>query len=300
MNVNPGAFDTTNPPQSTYYFPQTATNLANNFVNPVNDASMYGLGGEPYQRYAKFESLLFPLIDPDAVNTTDRRLMTSTAASGVYTLFAEGRNDFLIQQTNFRGLPTNDYLVGKTAILPHDVRVEATIFAEEGSFFVIPGQWFNPNPNDRRDNYAFLGSSEAERQQRRLENFGSGPGMPFYGEPPDVRITIVGAISENMPPSIDQQSQWVKKWGWIPRELGATGQRIPAQHVPNGFDLNNNQWVPNLNVVYDPVLATARANGFSNDPNANPVIRQDAFGRTLPPLPRLPVGPALAFFGEVR
>ncbi len=296
MDVNLGL------PQPRYYFPKTATNLANNALPAFNAATtpIYGLGAEPYQRAGRFESILFPLVDPNAVNTSDRRYMTATSASGAYTLFAEGRNEIQIEQTNFGGLPTNDYLVAKTAILPHDIRIEATIFAEEGSFFVIPGQWFNPIPNDRRDIYNSWPGSVAEKQQRRLEEHGSGPGMPFYGEPPDVRITIVGAISENMPPSIDQQSQWVKKWGWIPREIGGTGWRIPAQHVPNGYDLNSTQWVPNLSVVYDPVLATARVNGFNNDPNANPFIRQDAFGRALPPLPRLPVGPALAFFGEVR
>jgi len=258
------------------------------------------LGGEPYQRFGKFESILFPLVDPASVNVADPRLMVSTNDSGRYRLYGEGTNDFLLKQTNFSGVATNDYLVARSAIVPHDIRIEATIFAEEGSFFVIPGQWSNPNPNDRRDTYSDLGSNDAERQQRRLEDFGSYPGMPFYGEPPDIKITIVGAISENMPPSIDQQSEWMRKWGWIPRDLGATGTRIPAQHVPGGYDLNVNEWVPNLAVVYDPVLATGRAAGFNNDTNQNPVIRQDDYGRPLPPLPRLPVSPALAFFGEAR
>ncbi|MEZ0327685.1 MAG: hypothetical protein ACAH95_17450 [Fimbriimonas sp.] len=297
MDVNAGLL-----PQPRYYFPKSATNLANNATPAINGATtpIYGMGGEPYQIYGKFESIFFPLIDPNAVNTSDRRYLTSTAASGVYSLFAEGTNEFTLQQTNFGGEATNDYLIGKTALIPHDIRIEATIFAEEGSFFVIPGQWFNPNPNDLRETYNLDPGTTAEKNQHRLEAYGSTPGMPFFGEPPDVRITIVGAVSENMPPTIDQQSQWVKKWGWIPRDIGASGLRIPAQHVPNGYDLNTNQWVPNLSIVYDPVLATARVNGFNNDPNANPIIRQDAFGRALPPLPRLPVGPALAFFGEVR
>jgi hypothetical protein len=298
MDINRGVFD----PNVAYFFPQSPTNLANAALPNIDPTTtpIYGMGGEPYQRYTKFESILFPLVDPNTVNTTDKRLMRANNANGRYTLFAEGQNQFSISQTNFGGLTTNDYLIGRTAIVPHDIRIEATIFAEEGSFFVIPGQWFNPNPNDRRDVYDNTPGSNAEKQQRRLEDFGSYPGMPFYGEPPDVRITIVGAISENMPPTIDQQSQWMKKWGWIPTDLGASGVKIPAQHIPNGYDPNDNGWVPNINVIYDPVLATARANGFNNDPNANPFIRQDAYGRALPPLPRLPVGPALAFFGEVR
>ena len=298
MDINRGVFG----PAIKYYFPQTPTNLANAALPNIDPTTtpIYGMGGEPYQRYTKFESILFPLVDPNSVNTTDKRLMSTDDAKGRYFLFAEGQNQFSLSQTNFGGLTTNDYLIGKTAIVPHDIRIEATMFAEEGSFFVIPGQWTNPNPNDRRDAYDAMSGSEAEKQQRRLEDFGSHPGMPFYGEPPDVRITIMGAISENMPPTIDQQSQWMKKWGWIPTDLGASGVKIPGQHVPNGYDPNTSGWVPNINVIYDPVLATARANGFNNDPNANPFIRQDAYGRALPPLPRLPVGPALAFFGEVR
>jgi hypothetical protein len=304
-DVNPGV-----PGVSTYFFPKSATNLANNVAPPGDTTTpMYGLGGEPYQRYGKFESILFPLVEPQTVNTTDQRYLVANNVNGTYLQFAEGQNELVIKTSNYGGIPTNDYLIGKLAILPHDIKIEATLFAEEGSFFVIPGQWFNPNPNDRRDTYDALGTTPDERAQRRLENFGSYPGMPFYGEPADVRISIVGAISENMPATIDQQSQWMKKWGWIPRELGATGMTIPDQHVPYDQNLATPtyrrpgatwDWVPNLIVSYDPVLATARVNGFNNDPATNPFVRTDEFGRALPPLPRLPVGPALAFFGEVR
>jgi hypothetical protein len=300
-NINYGPFDTATPPQSTYYFPRNGTNIAAGANSPYpNTVPLYGQGGEPYQRYGKFESILFPLVDPTTANTADPRFIRSTSESGQYTIFSEGLNDLFIRQSNFGGIPTNDYLLGKAAVVPHDIRIEATIFAEEGSFFVIPGQWFNPNPNDRRDAYMGLGSTPEERAQRRVENFGSYPGMPFYGEAPDVRVQIIGAVSENMPPTIDQQSEWMRKWGWIPREIGATGVLIPGQHVPRGHNLTTSQWVPNLTVIYDPVLATARSAGFNPYTNQNPPVRVDEYGRPLPPLPRLPVSPALAFFGETN
>ncbi|MCA1947310.1 MAG: hypothetical protein LDL55_04240, partial [Armatimonadetes bacterium] len=163
----------------------------------------------------------------------------------------------------------------------------------------IPGPWFNPNPNDTRERYQALGATKSERDQARLEAFGAMPGTPFYGEPLDVRVVLVGSVSQNMPVPISQQAEWLRKWGWIPREIGATGRKIPWVHVPEGFDLSDPDTfaVPNLILAYDPALATGRAGGF--DPNS-PYVRYDEFGRPLPPMPRLPVSPTLAYFGEVN
>ena len=41
------------------------------------------------------------------------------------------------------GLPL---VTPSSASRPLDVRVEALIYAQEGSFFLIPGPWFNPEP----------------------------------------------------------------------------------------------------------------------------------------------------------
>ena len=108
-------------------------------------------------------------------------------------------------------------------------------------------------------------------------------------------------MAENLPPPIAVQSEWVRKWGWIPRRLGGTGIGIPKQHVPGVTDadkrnyLNTRNFVPNLTIQYDPVLATGRL----NDPNRLIPIRADAYGRPLPPMPRLPVSPKLTYFGEL-
>lgn len=314
LNINQGAFDTATPPnppaggqnpvglpQSTYYFQMSISNLMATLLAPPPAAFyIYGMGEQDYQRFANFETAMFPLVDPSTVNVSDPRFMVSNNNQGLYTLFSEGTNDFLFHPTNYSPLSGGNYMLGKVTVVPHDVKIEASIFAENGSFFVIPGQWTNPNSQDRRDTYASLGADDDERRAVRLEKYGAYPGAPFYGEAPDVRVNIVGAISENMPPSMDEQSEWIKKLGWIPRDLGASGLRIPSQHVPSGVDINTTPWVPNLTLAYDPVLATARAAGFNNDPVANPLVRVDDYGRALPPLPRLPVSPALAFFGEVR
>jgi hypothetical protein len=141
--------------------------------------------------------------------------------------------------------------------------------------------------------------------------------MPFYGEPLDVKIQIFGAVTENMPPPIGQQAEWLKKWGWIPRYHGATGELIPQQHT-SGLDVTpggaNVMYVPNITITYDPALATGRNEGFVGVAgpavDINTMIRyqgvdvngdgsNDVF-YALPPLPRLPVSPTLAYFGEVN
>jgi len=289
-------------PDPSPYFFLRANNTASAYIPGVSQTiQQYGLGTEIDQRYSKFEQTGFTLIDPTAATmSTDGQRIISSAVSGTYSVFSEGINELLTRQVPLSGSPTNDYLLGRMALIPNDIHIDAAIYAEEGSFFVIPGPWFNPNPNDRRDTYLTGGATKAERDTVRFENFGAWPTMPFYGEPIDVRIVINGAVSENMPPPASVQAQWLQKWGWIPADQAATGQLIPGQHVPPLYSAASGTYVPNLIVNYDPVLATARSGGFVTDNSANTLIRVDSYGRPLPPLPRLPVSPVLAYFGEVH
>jgi len=335
-------------PDWVYLFQLTANNAAS---QPYFDAfptltsndfePIYGLGVEPWQRYSKFESNAFPLVENDFTWDTGEAspkpnfilegdyTPSNPDKPGDYVLFTGKSNELEIKHNNIGSDPTNDYLLARVAAVPADVRIEASMFAENGSFFVIPGPPFNPDPNDRRDvfntavmGYGGFGSSSAIQQalQDRLENFGSSPSTPFYGEPLDVKISIIGSISENMPAPIDQQAQWIKRWGWIPAQeaalfdysapVGLDGKIkptfIPKSHVPAGYYIANppaghptDEYVPNLILTYDPVLATGRINGFDTAAT-NLDVRTDRFGRTLPPLPRLPVSPTLAYFGEVN
>lgn len=273
---------------------------------------LYGLGSDPWQRYSRFELRAFDLLaQPSGViySPTDGRI---DQAGGVnYKLFA-GSNDLVLRPGSIASVSTNDTLIGRVALTPSEAKIEASIFAEQGSFFVIPGPWFNPNPNDRHDQYtarvnalqaAPFNLSVVEANTRaareRLEAYGAAPWVPFYGEPLDVRLSIVGSVAENLPPPIAVQSEWVRKWGWIPRRIGAATNPvngnlvgIPKQHVPAGYDITNHNFVPNLSIQYDPMLATGRSSSLVP-------IRQDNFNRPLPPMPRLPVSPRLAYFGEL-
>jgi type II secretory pathway pseudopilin PulG len=271
---------------------------------------LYGLGSEPWQRYSRFELRAFDLLAQPTSATYSATNNRIDQSGGIdYKLFG-GPNSLLMRPGSIASVSTNDTLIGRVAVTPADVKIEASIFAEQGSFFVIPGPWFNPNPNDRHDQYqarvaALTGQglsatqANARAARERLEAYGAAPWVPFYGEPLDVRLSIVGSVAENLPPPISVQSEWVRKWGWIPRYIGAEIDSttsnpigIPKQHVPAGYDLTTHNFVPNLTIQYDPILATGRS------PSYVP-IRQDSFGRPLPPMPRLPVSPRLAYFGEL-
>lgn len=282
--VNPAPHDYRNP----------SVNSATPYYGGTH-APIYGLGDESWQRSPKFESQGFPMVQSNFTNVDPE--LDAVAPVGSYTLLMDESNYFNFRSNNVGPGSTNDYLLARAALIPHDVLIEASMFAEDGSFFVIPGPWFNPDANDRRDRYSLLGATPAERALNRRENYGAFASMPFYGEPPDIRVRIIGAISENMPPPISQQAEWIRKWGWIPKELGSTGRLIPWQHVPDGYDPSGSTLaVPNLIVSYDLDLATAKADGFGG----TTYIRTDSMDRPLPPMPRLPVSPTLAYFGELN
>jgi hypothetical protein len=314
LDVNPGL------PNPRYNFAMTPTNAA---TQPWLDAGgtgdqIYGLGSEAWQRYSKFEMASFPLVD-GTFNYANGEFTSASSPLGRFTYLTQYGNDVAWAPTSIGSISTNDYLIARAAIAPGNVKIEATIFAEEGSFFVIPGQWFNPNPNDRRDAYRAaistyqsdqgltLVQATAAANADRLTNYGAFPEAPFYGEPVDVKVEVIGSVSENMPPPISQQAEWLKKWGWVPIELGASGRRIPSSHtrnLPTGYDPNTKLVVPNLTITYDSALATDRTLGFNlTAPNTEFIrSRVDELGRVqaMPPIPRMPVSPTLAYFGDER
>ena len=318
FNVNPGQNEATFP--SAFAFDNVdpdglIANTAAVYTGMGTGTSLiYGLGSEPWQRAPRFETRTFPLLmDPGTAtyNATGGTIAQAGAPHGAFALLS-GLNDLLFTPSSITNVSTNNTLIGRVAVVPAEARIEASIFAEQGSFFVIPGPWFNPNPNDTHSAYAsrvaalqgqgFNAAQSGFRADReRLEGYGTGRGVPFYGEPQDVKLTVVGSVAENLPPPIAVQSEWMRKWGWIPRRLGGTGVGIPKQHVPGATDadkrayLNGRNFVPNLVIQYDPVLATGRV----NDPNRLTPIRADSYGRPLPPMPRLPVSPKLTYFGEL-
>ena len=129
-----------------------------------------------------------------------------------------------------------NYFATRIGIAPLDVRIEAVMYAQEGSFFIIPGPWLNPNPEDTYEAYVSQDPANTANQNLKrpedsssddatnpLKNRRVDPSFPFYRQPQDIRMTFFGAITENLPAEVGDQSAWLEKWGWVPRYQGATG-----------------------------------------------------------------------------
>lgn len=165
------------------------------------------------------------------------------------------------------------YWLSRVATSPMDIRIEAVLYAQDGSFFVIPGEWMNTDANDQRGPTAAgsLRYNDPVRAGWRKEDLAGGPSAwPFYAEPPDIRVVIDGAVSENKPADKDYQTAWSQHWGWTPVVR------------PDGTNSAHNG--EGLVYLYDNDLRIP--------------LRYDKFGRALPPMPALPVSPDLVFFGE--
>ena len=317
LNVNTGLAS------SPFLFNLDANNGASALLNPgtyiepgytnVGWASFYGLGIDSWQRSPQFETAGFQLADnADFVYAPGSLSLTGQPSnlSGTYTIAEESTNDLTFRLNSIGGVTAAPYMLAQAAIVPSDIRIEASMFAEEGSFFVIPGNWFNTNSYDTRiawlskvqENIASgLNPAQAATAADlfRLNSWGAFPEAPFFGEPIDVKITIFGAVSENVTPTASQQAEYLRKWGWIPVQQGSPNRpnnEIPLTHQAGA----TNGYAPNLTIIYDPILGTGRVQGFApnNNPATDPYLRTDAYGRPLAPMPRLPVSPALAYFGE--
>lgn len=163
----------------------------------------------------------------------------------------------------------SNYQMGGIAIQPMDIRIEALLYAQDGSFFVIPGNWFNPNPDDTPG-------------KQRPD--GVKPQFPYFGQPLDVRIIVDGAVTENLPAAVGDVEEWMSKWGKIPDKYGSSD--ISTAHPGEG-----------LTILYDDHVGWPLSNLGSG--GAGTPIRWDSYGRPLPIVPRLPVSGSLVYFGDV-
>ena len=197
---------------------------------------------------------------------------------------------------------TQDLELERVAVLPMDIRIEAVLYAQTGSFFVIPGDWFNSSTADLLDGFA---ASVTATTMNGIRTFGADPHFPFYGQPIDMKITIDGAVSEAQPADVAEQTAWMLKWGWIPQyhgyaSQGAAGSGPPLEYA--GHVLMNGNSPANkpdigLQIIYNPQA------GYPYNPiNTVAVpahyLRSDAYGRPLPFSPKLPVSTGLLFAGE--
>jgi hypothetical protein len=198
---------------------------------------------------------------------------------------------FQLDQIGAKDVGLQDYYLSRIAVQPCDIRIEALLFAQNYSFFVIPGDWFNPEADDTSDRFAALNTRPRPGVNDR---------WPFYGEPLDVRIVVYGAVSENLPAAIGDSSAWMEKWGWMPPQHGSMASETTVSYrSPLDPSQSEDALVEQrgLTFVYDSQLSYPKVPGPGNAAQDVPV-RMDSFGRTLPIAPRLPVSPQTLYFGE--
>ncbi|MBC7808895.1 MAG: hypothetical protein H7145_22405 [Akkermansiaceae bacterium] len=213
-----------------------------------------------------------------------------------------------------------DYNLSRFGVVPLDIRIEALIYAQEGSFFIIPGPWFNPNPSDTYAQFVANGNRRpGETGAANSSPSFVDPRFPFYGDPLDIRITMFGAITENLPAEVGDQGAWLQKWGWVPKYYGSTGlagtptqgTTIPTFHGSvrrdgtyqsgnGGGGVGANDGIGNgITYIYDSRLSSPYdANGLPLRTNPNFGGVPGTQSEPLPPMPRLPVAPGLLYYGE--
>lgn len=191
---------------------------------------------------------------------------------------------------------TGDPQVERLAVLPMDIRIEAVLFAQTRSFFVIPGDWFNTDGDDNLERLTSTTTPSARAA------FAATPGLdddkkryPLYGQPIDLKITVYGSVSEARPADIAAQSEWMRKWGWIPQFHGSLFPETaghPALTAGTGASAHVVQAI-GLQIIYDPQAGYP----YSTTGTAG-YLRSDQFGRPLPFTPNLPVSIGLLYSGE--
>ncbi len=186
---------------------------------------------------------------------------------------------------------TQDYLQERSAILPMDIQIQAVMYAQDDSFFVIPGPWFNSDSSDNLTSYvANVTSGQLPTRPGVLDTSADQMRFPLYGQPVDLRITINGSVSENRPADITAQASWMAKWGWIPQFHGSLiGQAAGMPTEPSGHSTTG-QPSFGLNFVYDPLAG--------NPYDTGNYLRTDVYGRPLPFTPKLPVSTGLLYAGQ--
>jgi len=139
-----------------------------------------------------------------------------------------------------------------------DVEIDAAIYAEHGSWFIVPGAWItSPEPPLGDPGY----------------NPGNPP-RPLPGEPLDINLIVRGAVGENRTAPFADASDWVAKWrgndeSWLPTS---------PNYSP---DLGISKFT--LRYIYDMSLR-------------GPLLPGEAGGP--PRLPKLPVSPEMIAWGE--
>ena len=152
----------------------------------------------PLWRYNNETNAVFPVVEsipntiPNTFGQADKRITFAPTAIGEphvvrFTVTEDSPRFYLVRHIQARV----------------DVEIDAAIYAEHGSWYIIPGSW-----------------------RTQPEPMGGDPGYdpdisPLPGEPMDMRITVRGAVGENRTAPLADVNDWSAKWrgsneSWLP------------------------------------------------------------------------------------
>jgi len=135
----------------------------------------------------------------------------------------------VVQRLRFEVPPTSQgrYWLYNLAFQPLDIRVEALVYAQKGSWFVIPGKPFTSKTIP-----------------------GAPADFPGPDEPLDMRVTISGAVSESIPAPVADVAAWTALWRGSDEHFGRFTDLPGDETRPAGYGERQ------LEYVYDPGLCS--------------------------------------------
>ena len=160
------------------------------------------------------------------------------------------------------------YVLGPLAITPPrgqdpmPVRVEAMVYAQNGSWFILPGPWFNEDPDE-------MPTPDLDTMQK-IQGWFNGRVVPAYHEPLNLQLIFYGAITENRPAPVGDVTDWTSKWSGMYRANAAEdGAYLRYEYDPmlrwatrkDGGQLYPR--FPNLPLTPDLLIWGERVSGFS-------------------------------------
>jgi len=204
----------------------------------------------------------FPAINPsDLLDSGELNKIRFTLGNGSTTGYYLAVDDKIDAAT-----PTN-----------FDIIVDALIYAERGSWFIIPGAYFNDD-------------SDMNTVPEDV--------LIAYRESPDARIYINGAINVNRFAGVEYESEWLKHWrGKNSNYYGPDGDLDPVTSLDPYDGISS--W--KLHATIDMAYATTGIS-YTYDPGIIRPVCYDVDGngslvRYYPRLPKLPVSPSIIAYG---
>jgi hypothetical protein len=192
---------------------------------------------------------------------------------------------------------------------PFPVLVQAMMYAQNGSWFVIPTPWMNENTQDLRDQFAVGDPNSGRPALVRAPNTfpADSDDYPFFHEPLNMQVRIVGAITENMPATGVDRARWIQRL-WLDKSVYAQADyQVPSWFQPGmryEYDDSIRRWVRWRNLV-----TGVEGFAYTGPPQELPggfqhidQVRAAAMSNgqnvaALPIFPRLPAG-ALIYSGN--